>query len=526
MVGPRLFGRLVDLPPKSHVRRPLIILRLSILCTVAVLLAILISCGGDDPKSGPTEGRPSEPAAVVTQDPPTPRATVADQQGVRKPTSRDDSRSQSGGAGKPKSATPNVKPVQGAGGSEEKKKPGNGSPDAGLIPENLQFTDGVLLQDIYARMDLDQFALDPEAPIPFPVHRSGAVATAKNLSPSLSDSIPGTFDYLEVREHPFLHLFPGLKYLVDQADAEGAPKNGMIEYDPFMELDTEGERGTMKFDFVPRDGISRFIYNPWFEPISGYEYDSWLETSVDLLDRYRFSVQGPHWFGNNSTRGVLANVVTGALEDAKYDRVENVDFPWATRKREVEDVSWSLADYLRTPVRQPRDKSWDWDLQLREDTFVVPTTYWEFLHPKLPIVKVTSYNRTLLPLALEGQEPTPTAFAVSFVISFQNRWASFEDPDRWLIRFERELFGQDTDIYRKGKGLFGVSQGAVDPEIHGENFPNYWHNTDYMQHELIGPVVVQVYESDVIQPASMWSTPGSLSGRPPVTWCQTTVSSW
>ena len=28
-----------------------------------------------------------------------------------------------------------------------------------MIPENLQFTDGVLLQDIYARMDLDQFAL-------------------------------------------------------------------------------------------------------------------------------------------------------------------------------------------------------------------------------------------------------------------------------------------------------------------------------------------------------------------------------
>ena len=44
---------------------------------------------------------------------------------------------------------------------------GDTSP-AGLIPENPQADDEVLLQDIYALMDLDQFALDPNEAIPLP----------------------------------------------------------------------------------------------------------------------------------------------------------------------------------------------------------------------------------------------------------------------------------------------------------------------------------------------------------------------
>ena len=32
-----------------------------------------------------------------------------------------------------------------------------------------------------------------------------------------------------------------------------------------------------------------------------------------------------------------------------------------------------------------------------------------------------------------------TKYSVSFVISLQNRWASFDDPNRWIIRFKDNL---------------------------------------------------------------------------------------
>ena len=62
---------------------------------------------------------------------------------------------------------------------------GDTSP-AGLIPENPQTNDEVLLQDIYALMDLDQFALDPNEEIPLPDRDNmsystrGSSGTAKN----------------------------------------------------------------------------------------------------------------------------------------------------------------------------------------------------------------------------------------------------------------------------------------------------------------------------------------------------------
>ncbi len=128
-------------------------------------------------------------------------------------------------------------------------------------------------------------------------------------------------------------------------------------------------------------------------------------------------------------------------------------------------------------------------------------------------MKVTSYSETVLPLTLPGQEPTPTYLAVSFVASFQNRWAAFEDPNRWLIRFEDDL---QSDQHKSHS--YTPSQGGIDDETQGQLFPNYWHNTDYMQHRIIGPVVVQVYESDVTQPGiysfrpkiAHWDAPGYI----------------
>ena len=71
-----------------------------------------------------------------------------------------------------------------------------------------------------------------------------------------------------------------------------------------------------------------------------------------------------------------------------------------------------------------------------------------------------------------------TKYSVSFVISLQNRWASFDDPNRWIIRFKDDLeaYGQPW---------------MLDPEL---PYPNYWDDTDYMQHRIIGPVVLTVHE--------------------------------
>ena len=96
-----------------------------------------------------------------------------------------------------------------------------------------------------------------------------------------------------------------------------------------------------------------------------------------------------------------------------------------------------------------------------------------------------------MPFRVPGEELGRSDIAVSFVVSFQNRWASFDDPNRWLFRFEEEM-REIQSIYKQGP-LPGPL-GGIDPEMHERMFPRYWHSSDYMQHRIIGPVVVQVYE--------------------------------
>ena len=52
-----------------------------------------------------------------------------------------------------------------------------------LIPEDPETNDEVLLQDIYALMDLDRFALDPGAPIPIPGLAEKKLSTTHRREP-------------------------------------------------------------------------------------------------------------------------------------------------------------------------------------------------------------------------------------------------------------------------------------------------------------------------------------------------------
>ena len=390
-----------------------------------------------------------------------------------------------------------------------------------LIPEDPETNEQVLLQDIYALMDLNQFALDPNGPIPLP-NKSGMEDWSGSFTTRERGEHPPTlFDYEETRDHPYLHLFPGLKGYVEvfqKWEEEGRPLiKREFRYHPNRNSGT-ASFSSNSYDpgeaFLPMDPITHFIYHPWFEPV---EYIH-LEQDITRfgatrsgggarLDRYQIIGEGksrrfaamPHWFGANSTRGVIADAVARALEQARRPGVEehplpaiNIKHIYARVQKADYGGSRDLAAYLRTPISIiDRDDRHN----LPSQAYTLPFVQWEFLHPRLPIIKVTSFVGTKLPLANPGEDQRTTRFAVSFVISFQNRWASFDDPNRWLTRFEHKL---DTKRNSDGTG----SLGGINKKLHERRFPWYWHTTDYMQHRLIGPVIVQVYKDKPQPPAT------------------------
>ena len=406
----------------------------------------------------------------------------------------------------------------------------------------------MLLQDIYALMDLDRFALDPGAPTKLPPEKSSKSLT--DWSGGYPDSI---FDLDEVEDHPYLHLFPGLRWTAEKAGKylKTVNRGGTFVYNPYdrdVRYYPKNEKPSRTFQ--PRDGNTHFIYHPWFEPLDLYEITEGtkLYQGMHEMDKYGglpgksergrdiwISIHSPHWFGRNSTRGVLSEAVAEALSEAKKPGVEDHDLlvrihhTWNEGRAQTEyGAGWSLAEYLRTPM------------VVGEITVVrkanrhyhqLPATQWEFLHPRLPIIRVTNFVRTQMPFRVPGEDMGHSDIAVSFVISFQNRWASFDDPNRWLFRFEEDmrkthsLYGHTRNEFEKTRepGILG----GIDEEMHQRLFPRYWHSSDYMQHRIIGPVVVQVYENyynemersrDPLQPgvyhaypkAAEWEAPGPI----------------
>ena len=382
-----------------------------------------------------------------------------------------------------------------------------------LVPQNPQLNDAVLLQDIYPHADLDQFALDPTQPILLPIIREKGelvrIETPSELTDWMSSPDPQWFFYENVRDHPYLHMFPKLQ---EEAHAEKPPWHQIQEED--MAFSFKKYTASAEYDPTKKGGrINQFIYNPWFQPYL-----------VDHGSTYR----GHHIrFGNNSTKGVLAQAVTETMEEAKYPTAQLMPTPRGKdRIRE-----WKLGDFLRSPAyaagEEVDDDEWFND---RRYDHVAPVIHWEFLHPQLPIIRVTSYNKVKLPLTVSSEDfsykslthpnqdynsqqrqlkedarhlrgrirdMVPTTFAVSFVVSFQNRWTSFEDPDRPMNRF--------PDDFRDMAIINAATNRQI--ELQREHTPNYWHTTDYMQHRLIGPVVLQVYKSEVLQPGIYSAVP-------------------
>ena len=477
-------------------------------------------------------------------------------------------------------------------------------------PPDAQFTDRVLLQDLYDNIDLDRFALPENYEIPRDYEGE------PNKGWSSLDYASREIPYHDVKDHPYLHIFPGL-YTSAKEHAEGTSSHRDYFTHHYRDVDRRGSLTLRDPDYNLRMGISHFLHNPWFEAFHG---------ELFLGESYGRPPQGdpppyppiPYHFGNNSTRGVLADTVTKLFEQALQPgiRPHAIHYP---RDPGHGHTSSDLGGYLRTPM-PPHAETTRLNRHSRRFPFshIMPHTNWDILHPELPIVQVTSYATTVLPLS---QEPPPlsqmtpeqiikrfnrypqtissldpiqkifwalanpaivereggqpiqfanrqerlearmvvetwkehdrqviptlahlpenvrrkylrdlapevmdnllayphvlTHYAVSFVVSFQHRWESFTDPNRWLLRFQDDLMPRK--IPPNYTYEFTPRLGSIDPDIH-DLFPYYWHTTDYMQHRIIGPVILNIYSSDVLEPSvyamkpriDHWEAPGPI----------------
>ncbi len=455
---------------------------------------------------------------------------------------------------------------------------------AALVPEDPQTNEQVLLQDIYRQIDLEQFALDPDEPVKF----------VELDNPNQSSLM----EYPEVHDHPYLHLFPELQHIASQG-------NGNIFYIPGYESKNRGFDLTMS-----NNGLIYFIYNPWFEQVHNAEHRFVLYAHSNST--LGLQSADPYWFGDNSTRGILAETVAKLLEEAILPSAKPHPRNWWNYKETNRDgkvltpksyspQEWTMEEYVRIGAGYPGRKDYR-SISFSVDFHNVPQVQWEFLHPRLPILRITAHAEHTLPL-LSTEQPTlldevpeehrsdyernyryssgkpeeeakaaylkyindrikrehaekldaSTRYSISFVISLQNRWTSFDDPDRWVVRFGEDLSayeaephfvdlgqgknpefvpddqynkididyvpdhwnGYDTNLLKRSRSIASQMVYHRDPNL---VYPNYWDDTDYMQHRIIGPVVLTVHESPTLEPGtynrtpriSHWEAPGHI----------------
>ena len=301
------------------------------------------------------------------------------------------------------------------------------------------------------RGSLDQFALDPSKPIE-----------------KFKITEAWKFPRSTVENHPYLHMFPDLELLTKNTKVEKQNQSIWpdVIYSGYGQLGNVTEIAGGRY-FTAIDPISYFIYHPWFEQI--YMGES-RQGNIGLLServrlqrnpdhpyfgrpqfRNPYIQYGPYWFGKSSTRGVLSDTIARMMKEAAYPTAHLMPLTWQTGGRIYERITpgkavieynWKLDEYIRTTVSRyshdidqvnfPSSQTKYNVFEGFHKNYIAPEIKWEFVHPKLPIIRVTAQNSKVLPLTLPGTEnPGPTEYSVSFVISFQNRWESLDDPNRW-----------------------------------------------------------------------------------------------
>ena len=435
---------------------------------------------------------------------------------------------------------------------------GSADPVAQLVPKNPEFDQSTPLRSIYEQLDMGQFAINPANPIniftdpncdygirlsnatkkQYKIRIFGDVAVLHanlavcdpapvdvyndNLNNGVHDTTndfyppPYVYDHYVVNsspidvitQHPYLFAFKNANYIARHApDAQ----NLRFSANPRAYLDdhVRGGPGTGYSQHAvgarPAKGLigaELWLNQPWFT----YHY----ETTENVK-----SNQEPHGpvliYPSGSLKGVLSDTIVDLLQQAVD--AANTGYSFAQYKAGKGPRSATLEQAVAAP-----------NLLYNQHHFV----QWEFLSPYLPIIRVTTYAEQRLPFTIETEydiprypkpprsidqdtfiatEPAkslkstkPTRYAASFVVALQNRWDHFSDPNRLAY------FNEDQR-----------PEPLTDPQI------NRWYATDFMHHSIIGPVVVQVFESEHLKPGiyqktpaiSHWAAPGYISGSAP-----------
>ena len=412
-------------------------------------------------------------------------------------------------------------------------------------PTDPQFAEGPTLQEIYAGLDLSRYALNPNEAVQRP---------ARGL-------VERPFE--EYRDHPYLHLFPSVETHIEEvqarADESGNSHPKTFTHHLYNETGTIYRETENDVRAMKNYGIEQFLAHPWFDPMTGEDLSETEQRTMGDFDEYYRDVTDvtPPYFGRDSLREVLAESVGSLLDQAKLPEATPAELIWKSDRRiqgrrpiplisELTNPD-SLESYIRRPfVNLTRENN---QPLLTRGAYTLPIAQWDFVDPQLPIVEVHVYVRDILPLETPNSRrreyademvlADKTHYSVAFVIAFQNRWTSFDDPNRWAIKFREDLqpfpdikstpednreIWQELLPCESANCFWEKKHGAFDPKMQ-EHWPNYWHSSDYMQHSLIGPVVLTVLESPVLAPGTYsampsvnhWPAPGPVLTREQLT---------
>ena len=415
-------------------------------------------------------------------------------------------------------------------------------PHAHLIPGNPEFNDEVHLKEVYQHVDFAQFALDPNQGIDWIINHNCQYIEYPSVYDNqgkltLADTINGICEpeTADIRHYPlYYRILPG--YLHEKHQRPYAFHHLVFNTSPIETIANHPYRFAFRNTHLWAKHTNdeqniRFAANHvGTKPITTKQdgrtivnhpgqqliaIEAWLNQAW-----YRPKSGPPIVLPRQSITGQLFHTVTGLLEradEAKDDGLVIAVPHYISHQRDRNEAIRKRQRHLHPHLKNYLASNGS-NLQRK------PVVQWEFVSPTLPIVRVTTYFEQNLPYLPPGEDldfwkgtdyyddevtdQELTRYAVSFVVAFQQRWPQFNHPDRI------ESYKPTTWNTLPPCGTTANQPCSNQrPKTHQSDdtltadIVNRWYATDMMQHSIIGPVVVEVYESPVLQEGIYYDTP-------------------